>query len=74
MVKYCKTCLMPDTRPRIEFDDGGICNACHTAERKKEIDWDARRTGFDNLHEREATECATTPNRGRPRNIPLVVP
>ena len=46
MVKYCKTCLMPDTRPRIVFDDGGVCNACHTAAAKKDIDWDARRAEF----------------------------
>ena len=24
MVKYCKTCLMPDTRPRIVFDADGV--------------------------------------------------
>lgn len=52
MVKYCKTCLMPDTRPRIVFDDNGICNACHTAERKKSIDWDARRKEFLDLVEK----------------------
>lgn len=46
MVQYCKTCLMPNTRPRIVFDENGVCNACHTAEEKKGIDWDARRTEF----------------------------
>lgn len=51
MVRYCKTCIMPDTRPRIEFDDDGICNACHTAKRKDEIDWDARRKEFLELVE-----------------------
>jgi len=49
MVRYCKTCLMPDTRPRIVFDDNGICNACHTAERKKAIDWHSRRKEFLDL-------------------------
>ena len=49
MVTFCKTCLMPDTRPRIEFDDDGICNACHTAEKKKLIDWEARRQEFHQL-------------------------
>jgi N-acetyl sugar amidotransferase len=49
MVRYCKTCLMPDTRPRIEFDDEGVCNACHTAEKKNHIDWDARRQEFLDL-------------------------
>jgi len=51
MVRYCKTCMMPDTRPRIEFDGDGICNACHTANRKNEIDWDARRKEFLELVE-----------------------
>lgn len=34
---------MPDTRPRIEFDDEGVCNACRYADEKDRIDWDARR-------------------------------
>jgi N-acetyl sugar amidotransferase len=46
IVRYCKTCLMPDTRPRIVFDAQGICNACHTARGKDAIDWDARRREF----------------------------
>ena len=36
---------MPSSRPRIVFRDG-ICNACHWAVEKKEIDWDARAREF----------------------------
>ncbi len=43
---YCKTCLMTNTRPRIEFDSQGICNACRNAENKQKIDWSARREEF----------------------------
>ncbi len=50
-VRYCKTCLMPDTRPRITFDEEGICNACRTAAERTEIDWDARRQKFLDLVE-----------------------
>ena len=46
MVDFCKKCLMPDTRPRIVFDNDGVCNACHTAAGKSAIDWDARRAEF----------------------------
>jgi N-acetyl sugar amidotransferase len=47
MVQYCKTCLMPNTRPRVVFDDDGVCNACITAKEKhQQIDWDARRGEF----------------------------
>ena len=39
---YCRKCLMPSTRPRITFDQYGICNGCNWAEQKKTFDWDSR--------------------------------
>jgi len=56
---------MPDTRPRIEFDEEGICNACRTAEQKLEIDWDARLAEFHKLVEE---------NRPRSGSYDCVVP
>ena len=26
-VRYCRRCVMPDTRPRVVFDQEGVCNA-----------------------------------------------
>lgn len=43
---------MPDTRPRIVFDEEGVCNACRNAETKATIDWDARRREFLDYVER----------------------
>lgn len=37
---------MPDTRPRIVFDETGQCNACSYHERKSGTDWDARAEEF----------------------------
>ncbi|MDO8435682.1 MAG: hypothetical protein Q7S89_03330, partial [bacterium] len=52
-VIYCTRCLTSNTRPRIVFDDQGVCNACRTAEKKWEhIDWDARRQEFLDLLDR----------------------
>jgi len=51
MIHFCKICLMPNTRPRIEFDTDGVCKACHNAERKKAIDWNARCAEFVDLIE-----------------------
>ncbi len=35
--------MMPETRPRIVYNDQGVCNACLWAEEKKtEVDWKAR--------------------------------
>ena len=46
-IVYCKTCLMPNTRPRIVFTEDGICNACVNARKKKEeVNWDARKEEF----------------------------
>ena len=35
---WCKTCLNMSTRPRIEFNDNGSCNACEWSEEKKQLD------------------------------------
>lgn len=39
---YCTKCLNPHTRPRITFNDVGVCNACLTQERKSVMNWDGR--------------------------------
>ncbi|WP_027400285.1 N-acetyl sugar amidotransferase [Anaerovorax odorimutans] len=41
-MKYCKKCVMPDTRPGISFDENGVCSACNTQEKKKKINYDER--------------------------------
>ena len=41
-MKFCKECIMPDTRPGIQFDENGVCVACLHEKKKKEINWDAR--------------------------------
>lgn len=44
MLKYCVRCVMPHTKPDLHIDDEGVCNACRSIEKRKEIDWDQRRT------------------------------
>ena len=41
-MRYCKKCIMPDTRPYISFDNDGVCSPCKRYEDRKNIDWDAR--------------------------------
>jgi len=42
-IVFCKNCLMPSTRPRIEYNAEGICNACSWVDEKKDdIDWASR--------------------------------
>lgn len=42
-VKFCTRCVMSNQRPRISFDEEGVCSACRFAERKARlIDWEKR--------------------------------
>ena len=44
-VKFCKTCVVSNQRPRIKWDikEEGVCSACDYAyEKDNEIDWDQR--------------------------------
>ena len=50
-MKYCTNCLMPETRPRITFNENGICNACEWAGQKEEVDWESREKNLIELIE-----------------------
>lgn len=39
---WCQNCLNMSTRPRIEFDERGWCNACQWMEEKKTLNWGKR--------------------------------
>lgn len=42
-VKFCKKCTVSNQRPRISFDEHGVCSACTYAEFKRaKIDWTVR--------------------------------
>lgn len=49
-MRYCRKCIMPDTRPEQVFDAEGVCDACRSIERKlKTIDWQKRREEFEEI-------------------------
>lgn len=46
-IKYCSQCLMPNSRPRIVFNEEGVCNACLHAESKNDkVNWLERKKEF----------------------------
>lgn len=46
----CKKCLNMSTRPRIEFNEDGVCNACLWAEEKRtSVNWPARWQQLENI-------------------------
>ncbi len=43
-LKFCKNCILPNTRPNLIFDKDGVCDACRNKETK--INWTNRRNKF----------------------------
>ena len=41
-MKYCTTCLQPDTRPNTAFSEDGQCPACSYFIRLQDVDWEER--------------------------------
>lgn len=50
-MKYCKRCIIPDTRPNIKLDEKGICNACIAHSTKKNINGERREQAFQDVAE-----------------------
>lgn len=48
-MKWCRTCLLPDTRPNLSIGADGVCNACRSHGSKRDIDWAARRVQLDHV-------------------------
>ena len=48
-MKYCTKCVMPDTRPGIQFNEEGICYPCVNAEKQKQVNWSQRRKKLQQL-------------------------
>ncbi len=52
MLKYCVRCVMPHTKPDLHIDEEGVCNACRSMEKRKEVDWDQRKKDLLNVLEK----------------------
>ena len=48
-VIFCKRCVISNQRPRIEFDEEGVCNACRYFDYKQNINWKERVVKLINL-------------------------
>lgn len=45
-MKWCRRCVLPDTRPNLTIGPDGVCNACRTHSTRPTIDWAARADTF----------------------------
>jgi len=52
-IRFCKKCVISNQRPRMVFDDEGVCLACRYAEHKhNEVDWNERERELKDLLDR----------------------
>jgi N-acetyl sugar amidotransferase len=62
-MKYCTKCLNPETRPRVRFDDSGVCNACNFQEDKNSfIDWESRWNELEKLCDKYRSKIKNRPD------------
>ena len=45
-IRYCKRCVLPETKPDLFIDSDGICSACRYFETRPAIDWEKRKHEF----------------------------
>ncbi len=70
-MRYCKKCVMPDTRPGITFNEEGICSACQSYERRTQIGWDKRWKEFEEICDKyrgmngDGYDCAIAVSGGK---------
>lgn len=51
-IRYCRRCVMPETKPDLYIDNEGICNACRSYEQRKSVDWESRKGELTTILER----------------------
>jgi len=79
VMRYCKKCLMPDTRPGLEFDDNGVCFACVHYEKRKNTDWDERWRQLEKLCDKyrgsngNSYDCAIAVSGGKDSHMQTFV-
>lgn len=61
----CTTCLIPDTRPDTHFGEDGRCSACLSFEKRKGIDWRARRAELERILAEHGARCIVPSSGGK---------
>jgi N-acetyl sugar amidotransferase len=51
-MRYCTKCLYPDTKPQLNFNEDGACDACTNWEKKSSVDWESRKKQLQEIAEK----------------------
>ncbi len=58
-MRYCKKCVMPDTKPDLKFSEAGVCSACESFEQRAAIDWAVRKHELKGVLDRYKSKDGT---------------
>jgi N-acetyl sugar amidotransferase len=59
VIRYCRRCIMPETKPDILFDDDGVCSACRHFSDRADVDWAQRSLELDSILDRYRRGAST---------------
>ena len=45
-IRFCKNCIMPNTKPDLQFETDGLCTGCTAYRIRDKIDWKEREKKF----------------------------
>ena len=48
-MRWCRSCVLPDSRPNLTINSDGVCSACETFRGRAEIDWQQRERAFETI-------------------------
>jgi len=77
-IRYCRVCVMPETKPDILFDDEGVCSACRNFASREAIDWDVRERQLleivERYRDRDGTrhDCIVPVSGGKDSHFQLI--
>jgi N-acetyl sugar amidotransferase len=52
MIKYCRNCVYPETKPDLSLDENGICDACRFVDVKDSTDWILRKKELETIFDK----------------------
>lgn len=58
-MRWCRQCILPDTRPNLVLGPDGICNACATHDVTSAVDWEARQEMFHQVVDNAKASAST---------------
>lgn len=73
-VKFCSRCVISNQRPRIVFDEEGVCYACRFSDYQRSIDWASRERRLVDLLDRHRSsdgnfDCVVPSSGGKDSGV-----